>query len=363
MNDVDGGPVDRIQWLDYARGVGIILVVFAHTVGGLRAEIVGPKLHNYELIDLLIYSFHMPLFFFVSGVLFAKRLSSTWQYYFRAAAIGIVVPYFLWTIAFVSLQSLVPTEVNNLYNFEALAHIWRQPVGHMWFLYALLIVQIVLLVFVRAFGVPGVIVAGCIFAFLYSLPALHPWLGPVATAIAMGGTFLAMGMTATAWRLIPASRSQAWITFALMAVLWLGSELTLLYLSGPHALAPLVAVFGVCMTMAVCILLPPVQGFTITTLAQLGQASIAIYVAHPIFTAGLRILLYRAGIFDGHLHVWSGTLVGLFAPCDSFRSGKSVQHCALCRIWAQPAIPVLSALDWPLWQNGPGSQQLMSSDD
>ena len=263
MNDVDGGPVDRIQWLDYARGVGIILVVLAHTIGGLRAEIVGPKLHNYELIDLLIYSFHMPLFFFVSGVLFAKRLSSTWQYYFRAAAIGIVVPYFLWTIAFVSLQSLVPTEVNNLYNFEALAHIWRQPVGHMWFLYALLIVQIVLLVFVRAFGVPGVIVAGCIFAFLYSLPALHPWLGPVATAIAMGGTFLAMGMTATAWRLIPASRSQAWITFALMAVLWLGSELTLLYLSGPHALAPLVAVFGVCMTMAVCILLPPVQGFII----------------------------------------------------------------------------------------------------
>lgn len=53
-NDVSS----RIPFYDVAKGIGIILVVFGH-------------LTTNNTISAIIYSFHMPFFFFVSGV-FAK---------------------------------------------------------------------------------------------------------------------------------------------------------------------------------------------------------------------------------------------------------------------------------------------------
>ncbi|GAB4505544.1 MAG: acyltransferase family protein [Anaerolineales bacterium] len=51
---------ERIGYIDVAKGIGILLVAMGHT--GL--SLVAPYLHK------LIYSFHMPLFFFLSGYFF-----------------------------------------------------------------------------------------------------------------------------------------------------------------------------------------------------------------------------------------------------------------------------------------------------
>jgi fucose 4-O-acetylase-like acetyltransferase len=47
----------RIEYIDIARGIGIVLVVMAHNDFGFISQ------YGYEVI----YSFHMPLFFFLSG--------------------------------------------------------------------------------------------------------------------------------------------------------------------------------------------------------------------------------------------------------------------------------------------------------
>lgn len=47
----------RIEYLDYAKGIGIILVVLGHIL--IKGN-----------IKIYIYSFHMPLFFIISGYLF-----------------------------------------------------------------------------------------------------------------------------------------------------------------------------------------------------------------------------------------------------------------------------------------------------
>lgn len=47
----------RIDWVDYAKGVGIILMVFGHSGFPLQ-------------IQKFIWSFHMPLFFFLSGMMY-----------------------------------------------------------------------------------------------------------------------------------------------------------------------------------------------------------------------------------------------------------------------------------------------------
>lgn len=69
----------RIYWLDYAKVIGILLMIYGH--GGLCGD-----LRNY------IYSFHMPMFFFISGM-FYKPLSL--KDTIRKNWMGLLVPYLL----------------------------------------------------------------------------------------------------------------------------------------------------------------------------------------------------------------------------------------------------------------------------
>jgi len=50
----------RVQYIDIAKGIGIVLVVMGHNDFAL----ISPFAHK------LIYSFHMPMFFFMSGMFF-----------------------------------------------------------------------------------------------------------------------------------------------------------------------------------------------------------------------------------------------------------------------------------------------------
>ena len=54
----------RIEWIDTAKGIGLICVILGHM--------------RVPYLSTWIYTFHMPLFFFLSGAVFSGR-----QYCFR----------------------------------------------------------------------------------------------------------------------------------------------------------------------------------------------------------------------------------------------------------------------------------------
>ena len=58
----------RINWVDMARGYGIILVIIGHI------ESFGTQWDH--VLRSEIYSFHMPLFFMISGALLLKKEES-----------------------------------------------------------------------------------------------------------------------------------------------------------------------------------------------------------------------------------------------------------------------------------------------
>jgi hypothetical protein len=60
----------REIWVDYSKAIGIVLVVYGHVAHGIYKASLPINKDVYLLIDSVIYSFHMPLFFFLSGLYF-----------------------------------------------------------------------------------------------------------------------------------------------------------------------------------------------------------------------------------------------------------------------------------------------------
>jgi fucose 4-O-acetylase-like acetyltransferase len=85
------GTNRRIDFLDIAKGIGIILVVMGHYV---------PHSTEPRLLFNWIYSFHMPLFFFISGLLFTDKPANRGGYKsFTIRKIrSLIVPYILFSI-------------------------------------------------------------------------------------------------------------------------------------------------------------------------------------------------------------------------------------------------------------------------
>jgi len=132
---------ERIGYIDIAKGIGILLVAMAHT--GL--SLVAPYLHQ------LIYSFHMPLFFFLSGYFFNPDIP--FSQLFKKRFNAVLKPY-LFTIFLIYLTSLSFT---NMGFVTAMGRIVKALYGtgryidwvQLWFLPSLFITSLFAFFFYR----------------------------------------------------------------------------------------------------------------------------------------------------------------------------------------------------------------------
>lgn len=53
--------------------------------------------------------------------------------------VTLIVPYIIFSIAFVILQHL-SGKVNSLYSYSSLLLIWKEPISYLWYIYALALV-------------------------------------------------------------------------------------------------------------------------------------------------------------------------------------------------------------------------------
>ena len=130
---------NRLKWVDYLRGIVIILVVYHHTfLGMVRNGIVVPK----SVVDanMAAYSFRMPLFFIFSGIFTSLSLSSKSVRTIVWNKFNILFyPYVVWSVIQITLQLIFShiTKSENTY-FDYL-YILYQPkrLAHFWYLPAL----------------------------------------------------------------------------------------------------------------------------------------------------------------------------------------------------------------------------------
>lgn len=80
-------PSGRLEYLDIAKGIGILLVVLGHHLSG------------FDRLTAWIYSFHMPLFFVISGWLYSHKRpnDSMWAFATKKAK-SLLYPYVVFSI-------------------------------------------------------------------------------------------------------------------------------------------------------------------------------------------------------------------------------------------------------------------------
>ena len=83
----------RIEIIDIAKAITIFLVIVGHTTGNLDTP----------MFRRVLYSFHMPLFFFLAGLSIKPRVLATgkdWLSFIRKNILALIFPYFIWGLIF-----------------------------------------------------------------------------------------------------------------------------------------------------------------------------------------------------------------------------------------------------------------------
>jgi len=126
---------DRVAWVDYAKGICILLVVMFHTVNHYEAA-VGAEGWMRWIVDFS-KPFRMPDFFLISGLFLSRTINSNLTTYIDKKVVHFAYFYLLWlglTLLVTDHDALRsnPVEFLKLYGWNIL-----QPTGVLWFVHML----------------------------------------------------------------------------------------------------------------------------------------------------------------------------------------------------------------------------------
>ena len=192
----------RIAANDYGRGIGIFLVVLGHVLIGLDdhailAESSFPRSLVFSRGAVAwIYAFHMPLFFFLSGLLAERLVRKPFGDVLSSRLGGIAWPYVLWSLLQESLRELTGISQGTAADW------WRilyRPMMQFWFLYVLFFLSLAYYG-LRRLGVPriGVLIIAAVLhaGHLYTDVPIMGW---VYHEFCKHGIYLAAGAVAAEW--------------------------------------------------------------------------------------------------------------------------------------------------------------------
>ena len=133
----------RLRMMDIAKGIAIILVVIGHAIPDASTHngIASPGL---KIIYDMIYSFHMPLFFLISGYFVNTLISKTTMLIsIKKKFQRLLFPYIFVGLCYAPCKLLLSRFANDPFH---LSNLWKMliginPDGELWFLYSLFVIS------------------------------------------------------------------------------------------------------------------------------------------------------------------------------------------------------------------------------
>ena len=300
---------EREKWLDGLKGFAILLVILGHVLSGYLDAGTFPEAY-YSLygVRTWIYSFHMPLFFLISGFTFTlayyrdgtlQREGFLWQ------VLNLLWIYVLFALLLWGVKQLVPALVNETYTLEDLKGMFLTPLGNFWYLYVLLVLYLI--------------------AALVRLPKWSAWSLPLLGLCALLAAqnhldwtnltlyrilyhlfFFAVGCTLCRKRQL--LRNGHLLGLAAMVLGTAAAFYVFYYVRWWYASWKLMIALATCWVYLCWFYrFPRLSGLRLFQVC--GKYCLELYLLHTFFTAGLRTLLPMLGITTAWVSVWLNFLI------------------------------------------------------
>jgi uncharacterized membrane protein YcfT len=317
----------RVDWVDYAKGICIILVVMMHSTLGVEKEMgVASQLNGF--IEWA-RPFRMPDFFLISGLFLASRINRPWRSYVDSKVLHFAYFYVLWmTIQFLMKGYGIAKEQGAAAALDAYLLGFIEPYGTLWFIYMLAVFFIVVRL-LRHVPPLYVFIAAALLE-IAPVETGHMLIDEFASRFVyfFAGYWLAPHVFALAGKIGKLNR------LAILSGLFIWGYVNALFVVNGWAHLPVASLClgfvgaGAVVTMGVFL--------SKTRLAQAirycGENSIVIYLAFFLFMAGSRSVLLKTGLLaDPALISLAVTAAGIMGPVLLFRLVRDTRFAFLFR--------------------------------
>ncbi|HTC98500.1 MAG TPA: acyltransferase family protein [Bradyrhizobium sp.] len=280
----------RVDWVDYAKGICIVMVVMMHSVLGV--ELAAGETGFMHAVVMFAKPFRMPDFFLISGLFLAFVIDRDWRLYLDRKVVHFAYFYVLWVTiqfgfkapAFAAEQGWPHVGVEYLESFI-------EPFGTLWFIYLLPIFFVVIKL---TRNVPAILVWGAA-ALLESAHVATGW-----TAIdefCARFVYIYSGYLFADYVFALSSRARAYPVMALGGLaLWafVNGSLAAIGVSEEPIISLALGLSGACAIIIIGTLLALMHWLNF--LRFCGEHSIVIYLAFFLPMASTRTLLLKTGI-------------------------------------------------------------------
>lgn len=286
------GPLasQRVDWVDYAKGFCIVMVVMMHSTLGVE-KAIGEASWLHGAIEFA-RPFRMPDFFLIAGLFLARVIGRDWRDYGDRKVLHFVYFYALWvTIQFVLRAPGMVGEQGVGETVLAYLLAYVEPFGTMWFIYLLPVFFIV----TKLLRPVPVWLVLAVAAGLEMAPVESGWIVIDEFAGRYVYFFAGYAFAPHVFRLA------AWVQQNVAAALGLlgiwalvNGGLVHAGLSAMPGIGLFLGAIGACAVVAASALFAKARAFDV--LRYCGKHSLVVYLAFSPFMAAARILLLKTGV-------------------------------------------------------------------
>ncbi len=302
-------PSSRLDWVDVAKGVCIVLVVMMHSTLGV-GKATGDEGFMHHVVEFA-RPFRMPDFFMISGLFLALVIDRPWRLYLDRKVVHFAYFYLLWLLIQGAFKwpGLAMQE-----GLGAVAHAFLlalvDPFGTLWFIYLLPI----FFVFAKLVKTIPPLLVLAFAAALEMLPIHTGWMVPDEFCARLFYVMLGWYGAPYVFRLADWARAHRAVAAGAL-VLWALANAAAVW-GGASELPVVSLALGVAGAMAIVSASAMIAGTSAAEpIRYAGERSIVVYLAFFLPMAVTRELLIRTGVIDDT--GWMSlivTVAGVVAP-------------------------------------------------